>query len=334
MVRILCGLAIAVVMALAAAVPSRAEVAVDGTFAASKACPAFESFRKSTNPGNVNIEAGHSYPAIAMNAATPSHYRVRIEGATLPERWVSADCGTFQAAAVAPGAAPAPAPGVSKGARPDYILSLSWEPAFCEHHAGKAECAGEGQGSFDSTHLSLHGLWPEPITNQYCNVGRTLVDADKAGDWQALPAVELSPAVRARLVAAMPGTQSLLERHEWTRHGTCYSGADADTYFGEALALVDAVNGSAVESLFAANVGKEVTAAAVRQAFDTAFGAGAGDRVKLACGQDGSRRLLTEITVGLVGRVGSGKTFADLIKASAPTTPGCPAGVIDPVGPQ
>jgi ribonuclease I len=72
--------------------------------------------------------------------------------------------------------------------------------------------------------------------------------------------------------------------------------SDADTYFREAVSLIDEVNRSAVQTLVAANVGQEITASAVRHAFDVAFGAGAGDRIRLSCQRDGSRRLITEIT--------------------------------------
>ena len=160
-----------------------------------------------------------------------------------------------------------------------------------------------------------------------------LVDSDKHGDWKSLPAVDLSPAVASRLAVAMPGTRSLLERHEWLRHGTCY-GADPSTYFADALALVDAVNASPVQALLAANVGKEVSAADIREAFDKGFGAGVGDRVKIACARDGDRRLITEITVGLVGKPGAGRSLKDLAAGSSPTSPGCPAGIVDPVKAQ
>jgi ribonuclease T2 len=216
---------------------------------------------------------------------------------------------------------------------PDYILSLSWQPAFCESHAAKPECAGEAATSVDATHLSLHGLWPQPFKNQYCHVEAAQVDSDKHGDWQSLPAVDLAPALKARLAAAMPGTRSLLERHEWIRHGTCY-GTDQNTYFGDALGLVDAVNGSPVTALLAANIGKQVTAQAIRDAFDKAFGAGAGERVKVACEGKGDRRVISEITVGLVGKPGTGHGLAELIAGSKPTSPGCPSGIVDAVGAQ
>jgi ribonuclease T2 len=312
-----------------------ADILADGTFAASKTCSAFLSFRKPTNPGDVNVEAGKSYPVISQNAFLPSHYRLRVEGANPSERWVSVDCGKFAAAAGSVPAGPARASSArATGAATnpaEYILALSWEPAFCENHQSKRECAGETAAGFAASHLSLHGLWPQPISKQYCNVDASLLDADRHGNWQALPAVNLSAATKTRLDAAMSGTQSSLERHEWLRHGTCYNGVDADTYFGEALTLVDAVNGSPVQALLAANIGKQITADQVRHAFDQAFGAGAGERVRLACERRASRRLLSEITIGLVGRAGSGKTPADLIMASSSTSPGCPAGEVDAV---
>lgn len=209
---------------------------------------------------------------------------------------------------------------------PEYILSLSWEPAFCQTHTAKPECA-----SPDVTRLSLHGLWPQPFKNQYCNVDAVTIDRDKHHDWKSLPAVALTPAVQGRLATAMPGTRSLLERHEWLRHGTCY-GADQNTYFSDALGLADAVNGSPVAALFAANVGKQVTAEAIRDAFDKAFGAGAGERVKVSCEGKGDQRVIAEITIGLVGKPGAGRGLAELMAGSKPTSPGCPSGLVAAAG--
>ena len=159
-----------------------------------------------------------------------------------------------------------------------------------------------------------------------------MIDTDRKRNWQALPEVDLDAATRAHLVTAMPGTQSFLDRHEWIRHGTCYGRGDPQTYFREALSLLDEVNGSAVQALFAGNIGKEITVGEVRTTFDTAFGSGAGDRVRLSCRRDGSRRLIIEITIGLAAQPGNSNKLADLIKASAATDPGCPGGIIDPVG--
>jgi ribonuclease T2 len=332
--RVVCILTLAAGWIAASGHGSSADVAVRGTFLATKDCPAFQSFRKGTNPGGVKILSGHSYSLLAKNAPNATHYRVRIDGATPPERWVSVNCGSSTGDENSGLQDSESTGGASIGRQAKLVLSLGWEPGFCESHDDKPECASETSDRFDANHFTLHGLWPQPRRREYCNVSQDLINTDKKGGWQALPNVDLSTETRARLGMVMPGTQSLLERHEWIRHGTCYGGGDAETYFREALALLDAVNSSAVQALFAANVGQEITVAAVRGAFDAAFGVGAGDRVRLACKRDGPRLLITEITIGLGARPDGSTPLADLIKASSMTDPGCPGGIVDAVGRQ
>jgi ribonuclease T2 len=199
----------------------------------------------------------------------------------------------------------------------------------------KTECRAETPSGFDATHFSLHGLWPQPRGTEYCGVEHDLVDLDHRHDWKDLPAVPLDAAVRQHLEQVMPGTQSLLERHEWLTHGTCYYGKDANTYFSTAASLIDEVNGSAVRDLFASHVGQQLSAEDVRSAFNAAFGAGAGDRVRLSCTRDGSRRLLTEITIGIAKPPQTGAKLADLIHAAGGTdNAGCPSGLVVAVEPH
>ena len=311
---------------------SLADIPLKGSFLATKECPAFQSFRKGTDPGGVKIESGLSYPLLAKNAPNATHYRIQIESASPPERWVSADCGIPKEENVG-SQTPATTENSSTETQTRFVISLGWEPGFCESHETKSECARETSDDFDATHFVLHGLWPQPRRREYCNVPQELIEADKRGNWQALPSVDLSKETREHLALVMPGTRSLLERHEWIRHGTCYGG-DAETYFHQALSLVDAVNGSPVQSLFASNVGREISISAIKDAFNSAFGSGAGDRVRLACKRNGSRLLITEITIGLGARPDGATPFADLIKTSSPTDPGCPAGIVDSVGYQ
>jgi ribonuclease T2 len=131
----------------------------------------------------------------------------------------------------------------------------------------------------------------------------------------------------------MPGTQSALERHEWTEHGSCY-GTDQQGYFADALAAMAALNASPVRTLFADNIGKRLTLEQIRGAFDTAFGPGAGQRVRVACSTDGTRRLISELTIGLTGSIDKPAGIGALILAAAPTSGGCTGGIVDPVGAQ
>ena len=210
------------------------------------------------------------------------------------------------------------------------ILAASWEPAFCEGAADKLECTSMGNKRFDASHFSLHGLWPQ---ESYCGVSQPVRDLDDGGRWSQLPPIELDSGTRATLDQVMPGTRSQLERHEWIKHGTC-SGLDPSGYFGTSILLLAALNSSKVRDLFADNVGRKLTAAQIRAAFDTSFGKGAGDRVKISCDSDGQRLLISEITLGLWGQPEKAANLGQLLLAAHPTGAGCEGGIVDPVGPQ
>jgi ribonuclease T2 len=308
-----------------------AQVKLSGSFAAAKSCVAVQSIKKGTNPGSVSIDAGKTYVLLGKNRDVASHYWIEVPGAVPLQRWVGVECGLANGAVVS---VPSQTSVAVTDDKAFYVLALSWEPAFCEGMAEKAECKGQTPQSYEASHFALHGLWPQPRRRVFCNVDKALVAADEAHQWEALPEPQLRAATKAALDQAMPGTQSMLERHEWIKHGSCYPGGVAEAYFSDAIRLAQAVNSSAVQSFVAANVGKTIQSKELRAAFDDAFGVGAGDRVRVACKPDGQRQLITEITVGLKGDISAGTPVAELIRASSPTDPGCPSGVIDPVGLQ
>ena len=217
--------------------------------------------------------------------------------------------------------------------RTQYVLAISWQPAFCETRPDRTECETQTAKRFDASNFALHGLWPQPRSRAYCGVDTDLVQLDEDGDWDLLPEPDISSDLHDELQVLMPGTASGLDRHEWITHGTCYDG-DAEAYFGDSLDLLDAINESAVRQLFATSIGKRLNQRQVRAAFDTAFGRGAGDRVRLSCVNDGNRRLINELTIGLTGRPEGPDSFGDLIMAARPTDGGCDGGVVDAVGLQ
>ena len=321
------------------AVPVSAQVAKQGSFVASKACPAFVSIKKQSNPGSVSVAAGQSYMLLGKNKDQATYYWIEVKDAQPRQRWVAVSCGTANGesagtAASSGGTQPAAPPQISKPGStglPFYVLALSWEPAFCAAMPDKAECKGETANSYDASHLSLHGLWPQPRNNEYCKVSDADRAADEAHRWETLPEPRLSAATKAALDHAMPGTQSLLERHEYIRHGTCYP-ADADTYFKDATRLIDEVNASVVATFLAANVGKQIQTRDLQAKFDEAFGKDAGARLRVACKPDGGRRRITELTLGLKGDIPSGAPLKDLLAASNANSSGCPDGVLDTVG--
>lgn len=309
---------------------ARAEEPLEGTFRAARSCEALLSIRKDTNPGHVITGPGKTYRLIARNQKRASHYRIEVPDAEPPERWVKADCGAIT---LAPAGGDTQAAQKPKSGSRSYVLALSWQPAFCETNQRKPECRWQTGNRYDANYLSLHGLWPQPASRIYCNVPPAVRAAGESGRWKDLPPVDLSLSTQVDLEQLMPGSQSMLERHEWTKHGSCYP-ADADTYFRDSFRLMREINASPVADIFLRRVGRPVTAADIRAAFDQAFGEGAGNRVRVTCRDDGSRRLIAEVSISLVGDIPSGSSLSELILAADPTDPGCPAGLVDPVGTQ
>ena len=292
------------------AMPAQAEVPLSGSFVAGAACPALQSIRRQTNPGNISIEPGKRYDLVAANSNTPSHFWIVVPGAQPDRRWVAVTCGQRSVDATDKATRPVPTGDAPRYRGTQYVLAINWQPAFCETSPGKPECRAQTTDSFEATHFTLHGLWPQPRDREYCNVSPRDRSASQQGRWRDLPPVNLDNTLRRELDTAMPGTLSQLDRHEWTKHGTCY-GTAAQEYFSDALDLLLAINTSGVAELFAANIGRKITLRQVRKAFDTAFGEGAGARVSMSCEPDGNRQIITE---------------------ASPSPGGCAGGIVDQVG--
>jgi ribonuclease T2 len=162
----------------------------------------------------------------------------------------------------------------------------------------------------------------------FCGVDQATAALDDQHQWEKLPEPQLSAATKSALDKVMPGTQSVLERHEWIKHGTCYPAGNAEQYFKDEIRLINDVNSSAVQKFMADNIGKTIQTADLRAKFDEAYGKGAGDRVHVSCSKDG---LITELTIGLRGDISAGTRLADLIAASATTDGGCTSGMVDAV---
>lgn len=211
------------------------------------------------------------------------------------------------------------------------LLAVSWQPAFCETRPEKPECVSQTHDRFDASNLTLHGLWPQPRGTVYCGVVASDRATDQDGRWDRLPTVGLTVETRSALERAMPGSRSFLHRHQWIKHGTCY-GASPETYFADALGLLEELNASTVRALFADAIGRVVTATEVRARFDQAFGDGAGRRVEIVCRRVGARRLIVELRIALAGPAVAGRGLAALLAEAPEREPGCRSGIVDRVG--
>lgn len=331
--RMCCAFVLTILCLVSAAV-AVAQVPLSGYFIARSECPAYQSIRKQTNPDNVSTDVDHAYALIAKNKASASYYLIKMD-ATPQRRWVSVSCGEHVIPVDAVTPTPEPVnPDPTENAR--YILAVSWQPGFCELHSNKPECQSQTEDRFDASHFTLHGLWPQPRSNIYCFVTPEDVARDKNKKWEDLQELVLTTETRQELDKVMPGTESFLQRHEWTKHGTCYHGESPDKYFQDTLSYMRELNrsDSAVRTLFADNIGREITAVQIRDAFEDTFGDGAGDKIKITCKRDGNRRLITEITIGLQGELDEITMSEALFAAPRANNIGCTAGIVDPVGLQ
>lgn len=87
--------AYAALVMLAAGGPAAAFEPVTGAFVPSRACPATDSIRRQSNPGNVMVEPGRAYQTRALNKAGGDYVQVEVPGATPPSRWVAIACGSL-----------------------------------------------------------------------------------------------------------------------------------------------------------------------------------------------------------------------------------------------
>ncbi len=198
----------------------------------------------------------------------------------------------------------------AQGTAPDdtaYVLALSWEPAFCASKAGadRRECAGTSA----QERLVLHGLWPNADRNgdgrinegdDYCLPDRARIMVLDRNGWEKLPAVDISPALRLRLEAVMPGLASGLERHQWVKHGTC-SGLTAERYFAAAADLAETFSGSAVARFLSDRAGQTIARRQLLAAFASAFGQDSDRAVQLICQRENGVSRLSEIRLRLRG---------------------------------
>lgn len=211
------------------------------------------------------------------------------------------------------------------------ILGVSWHSGFCETRPQLPECLKQAAERTEARQFSLHGLWQ--IRKSYCGVPEALKDQDKKRKWLDMPELALDEGLKVELARAMPGMQSGLDRHEWIKHGTC-SGDVAAGYYSRALKLLAALNGSQVQTLFEENLGKVLKQYDIQQAFDSAFGPGAGERIRMRCAKDGERQVITGLTIGLGAVDDADQDLGVMIQAAGTTKFGCPGGVVDEAGLQ
>ncbi len=306
-----------------------------------KVCPAFNNMKHSKNTHDIHLDITKEYTIMKEHKGQKL---ILIKGEQPAQRWVDAECfsASHDSVSSVDKAIKSIANstvlmsntkkydnnGASVLSSKNNLLALSWHNAFCETHRSRKECKRSllpfGKGKYSEKHFVLHGLWPQPRNNIYCNVEKDFVNADKHGQWRDLPCLAMDEEIEDRLAKVMPGFASQLHKHEWVKHGTCY-GTDPQEYFEDAVSLVEQINDSKVGDFFRKNIGKHVTLKQVRHLFDRNFGVGAGKRVELKC----RKGLVTELWLHL----GSGSdNLGTLLKRGKQVRSRCQKGLIDRAG--
>lgn len=165
-----------------------------------------------------------------------------------------------------------PRPSAAAGNSTSSLLVMTWAPSLCTVEPDNSGCRS-GHVERLGQAFVLHGLWPQPSTEQYCDVPRNLSDRRRTP-------VPLPDDVRNRL-QTMLSDPPLMTTHEWYAHGTC-SGVAPPEYFGVATDLAEEAF-RMLNPIFSASSGRQISARSIRQTFDAAFGGGAGMRVGLTC---------------------------------------------------
>ena len=302
---------------------------INGQFLAQYDCPATVGVHSPAD--SIRLRQGTHYQAIGLNRPNGDFLQLRVPGGKPELRWVRLSCGQLQNRTPAKDNSAALSISSNNRKAEKLLLSLSWQPAFCENKPDKPECRSQTASRFDADHFSLHGLWPQPQGREYCQVSPEDRATDERRRWDLLPRPTLQPGTSDRLNQAMPGTASALERHEWIRHGSCF-GSDPETYFRTALSLVEQVNQSQLRDRLAIRLGETVTVRELKTAFEASFGQGTGRSIGVRCSRDGQRQLISEIRIKLKQPLDDTTPLKEALDLSSPAFGNCDAGTVDPVG--
>ena len=295
-----------------------ASTPASGTFTATQICEAYVSKNKRTNPDQSKLVVNQTYPIFEINKTpNPDWYRVRIDGASPPERWISKQCGTvnIQIGDGGAGGGNGGSGGTchTPGLEDSYVLALSWQPAFCETHRDKPECHIDDKKSYQARNFTLHGLWPNKSScgTSYGFCGEVTTSP---GDFCDYPMLSLFTEVRADLEQVMPSAAagSCLQRHEWFKHGTCQMDWSMDEYYEVAVDLTRQFNESGIAYFISRNVGNTVTEAAFINKVDCAHGADAHKHIELKC----TGGNLVDVYISLPGTFNKGDGLGDLLKST------------------
>lgn len=255
-----------------------ASIAVSGSFEAHQSCPAYLSKNSKLNPDHLTVQPSQHYQIKEINKSSPDWLRIEFPNKQA-WRWVSVSCGVTEYQERNLESCDNKA-----GKADSYVLALSSQPGFCQtygYEAGKPECMKLSKNSYQASHLTLHGLWPnQDACGQrygFCGVKPQVNHCDYSP-------LNLSSDVSDSLKKLMPSYNygSCLERHEWNKHGSCQI-LTHDAYFSLAMRLATEVDRSVLGQFLTEHKGDTVKLATIRELVVKALGAKNAGKVFLGC---------------------------------------------------
>ncbi len=189
----------------------------------------------------------------------------------------------------------------------NYSLALTWHNGFCKNNSYKAECKKAAISPYAQNNFVLHGLWPGPKGQYYCDktltpyrLDQIMIERDKkASRWHQLPDLKLDPQLKKALFEKMPGTLSFLHRHEWIKHGSCFIDRSPNSYYAISLKLQDSFNDTVLKEFIKMNKDKMISNKQIKNAFVKIFGSKASQSISLKCKTWQGRSVVTEIRIAL-----------------------------------
>jgi ribonuclease T2 len=275
--------------ALLAAATHASEPA-SGTYTATRACDAYASFAKGTNPGSVRTAAGAEYDVIEVNKREGYEWlRVTVDSAMPPQRWVPRECG-IATVQVKPGTGGTGGTGGGNAQCrvPDkhesWVLAATWQPGFCEHKPGaddESECKAMEKEELAIDHLTLHGLWPN---RKACGTdyGNCTLPSGESRPFQI--SEDTVSAISPWMPSFYFGTA--FGQYEWKKHGTCQT-LDTDAYFTLAVQALKMLNDSDIGLAVRSNIGKRLAVDAFFDQVDKSYGKAVASNIQLVCTDGG-----------------------------------------------
>ncbi len=291
---------------------------VSGTFEATQVCPAYLSKNSKSNPDNLMVQPTYHYPLKEINKTPPDWLRIELPDKHNTLRWVSANCGVTEYNERDTNRCTS-----DVGMADSYVLALSSQSGFCQtygYEAGKPECMNLSRDSYQASHLTLHGLWPnQDACGQrygFCGVNPRPNHCDYSP-------LDLNSAVAEKLRKIMPSYHygSCLERHEWNKHGSCQM-LTTDDYFTLAMRLTAEADQTALGQYLTKNKGDVVRLTTLRELIATSFGQNNAEKIYLGC----KNGVLVDMFIQLPSFIPLDESLSSLIsKASAhPARDSCP----------